>query len=71
MEKRTCPPLAIVGTATVTAPGTCLLPGDQGLCRHKPVPSLTFRERVALLGNRRFWHRAFWGVRDHARHFGG
>jgi len=50
--------------------GTCLLPGDQGLCLHKPTPRLTFRERVALLGNRRFWHRAFWGVRDHSRVLG-
>ena len=51
--------------------GTCLLPGGQGLCRHKPVPRLTFRERLTLLGKRRFWHRVFWGLRDHARHFGG
>ena len=45
--------------------GTCLLPpGDTGVCIHKQAPrlNLTFREWVMLLGNRRFWHRVFWGT---------
>jgi hypothetical protein len=43
--------------------GDCLLPGDTGLCIHKPVRKLAFGERVQLLGNRRFWRRVFWGAR--------
>ena len=52
--------------------GTCLLPGEilqdlglpVGVCIHKSAPglTLTFRERVMLLGNRRFWHRVVWGT---------
>ncbi len=42
--------------------GTCLLPGETGLCMHKPVPRLTFRQRVTMLRTRRFWHRLFWGT---------
>lgn len=43
--------------------GECLIPGDLGLCIHKPSPRLSFRERMLLLGQRRFWRRVFWGVR--------
>jgi hypothetical protein len=43
--------------------GTCLLPGDTGLCIHKTAPRRSFRERVVLLGYRRFWRRVFWGIR--------
>jgi hypothetical protein len=41
--------------------GTCLLPGATGLCIHKPDPKLTFRQRAAALGGRRFWHRVLHG----------
>jgi hypothetical protein len=43
-------------------PGDCLLPGDTGLCIHNPVPAMPFRDRVRLVGSRRFWRRLFWGI---------
>jgi hypothetical protein len=43
--------------------GGCLLPGDMGLCIHKSVPQRSPREWLALLRTRRFWRRAFLGVR--------
>jgi hypothetical protein len=43
--------------------GTCLLPGDLESCIHKITPKWTFRERVILLGRRRFWRRVLWGLR--------
>ncbi len=43
--------------------GVCLLPGQQDLCIHQPVRRLAMRERMALLSDRRFWHRFFWGIR--------
>jgi hypothetical protein len=43
-------------------PGTCLLPGDQGLCIHKMNPTLSFRERLVRLRSRRFWRRVMWGT---------
>ena len=43
--------------------GECLIPGGAGLCIHKPSPRLTFRQRMLLLPDRRFWRRVFWGVR--------
>jgi hypothetical protein len=45
--------------------GTCLLPGaagEAGLCIHKPIPKLPFRQRAMLLGQRRFWHRVLTGT---------
>jgi hypothetical protein len=42
--------------------GTCLFPGDQGLCIHKPYQKLTLRD-VRVAGFRRMWRRVFWGVR--------
>lgn len=46
--------------------GMCLPPWarDVGVCIHKTTPrlTLTFRERVLLLGSRRFWRRLFWGI---------
>jgi hypothetical protein len=42
--------------------GSCLLPGQDDLCIHHPVRRLTMREHVLLLGDRRFWHRVFWGL---------
>jgi hypothetical protein len=45
-------------------PGDCLLPGDAGdagLCIHKPAPAMSWRERLRLLGSRKFWRRVFWG----------
>jgi hypothetical protein len=44
-------------------PGDCLIPGDMGLCIHKPAPRLAFRQRMLLLVDRGFWRRVFWGVR--------
>ena len=41
--------------------GNCLLPGDQGLCIHKPVPRRSAREWLFLMRTRRFWHRVLWG----------
>ncbi len=41
---------------------TCLLPGNKGSCIHRPASTLTVRQRLILLGNRRFWHRVFWGT---------
>ena len=43
--------------------GDCLLPGNTGLCIHKPAQRLTWRERLLLLGNRRWWRRVFRGPR--------
>lgn len=46
--------------------GDCWLPGaagEAGLCIHRPYPRLTRRDRLRLLGNRRFWRRVFWGLR--------
>ena len=45
-------------------PGTCLLPGDTGLCIHKPAPALTVGQWVALLRTRRFWRRVLRGDRS-------
>jgi hypothetical protein len=42
--------------------GTCLLPGDQGMCIHNPYPKLTFRQRVAGLAKGRFWQRVLRGL---------
>ena len=42
--------------------GICLLPGDKGLCIHKPNPRLPLRQLMMNVGNRRFWHRVFWGI---------
>jgi hypothetical protein len=39
-----------------------MLPGETGLCIHDSALKLTFRERLLLLGSRRFWRRVFWGV---------
>jgi hypothetical protein len=36
---------------------TCLLPGGQGLCIHKSVPSRSLREWLRLMRTRRFWKR--------------
>jgi hypothetical protein len=46
-------------------PGDCLMPGEMGLCIHKPNRRLTNHERMLLLVDRRFWRRVFWGVRSH------
>jgi hypothetical protein len=42
-------------------PGDCLLPGDSGLCIHRPLPRLPPRVRLRLIGTRRFWRRLLWG----------
>jgi len=44
-------------------PGSCLLPGTDGLCIHKPTPKLTAGQRLALLRTRWFWHRVLRGTR--------
>jgi hypothetical protein len=44
-------------------PGSCLLPGGEGLCIHQPTPKLTARQRLARVRTRRFWHSVFWGTR--------
>ncbi len=36
---------------------TCLLPGDQGLCIHKPLPPRSLRQWLVLMRTRRFWWR--------------
>jgi hypothetical protein len=41
--------------------GRCLLPGDQGLCIHSPVPRMSAREWLNLVRTRRFWRRALFG----------
>jgi hypothetical protein len=41
--------------------GSCQLPGDQGLCIHKPVPRRSAREWLYAVRTRRFWHRVLWG----------
>ena len=41
--------------------GTCLLPGDQGLCIHSPVPRMSGRDRLSLLRTRAFWRRVLFG----------
>ena len=41
--------------------GDCLLPGDSGLCIHRPLPQLPLRVRLRLIGTRRFWRRLLWG----------
>jgi len=43
--------------------GSCLLPGGGGLCIHKPYPSLTVGQRLALVRTRGFWRRVIQGVR--------
>ena len=43
--------------------GECLLPGDLGLCIHKPNRRLTAREWMLVVPTRRFWRRVFWGDR--------
>ena len=45
-------------------PGDCLLPGDTGetgVCIHNPVPRRPWRERLRLMGSRRWWRRLFVG----------
>jgi hypothetical protein len=42
-------------------PGTCLLPGGNGLCIHRPLPRQPLRLRLRLIGTRRFWRRLLWG----------
>jgi hypothetical protein len=41
--------------------GDCLLPGDQGLCIHRPVPRRSARELLFSIRTRRFWHRVLFG----------
>jgi len=41
--------------------GDCLLPGDIGLCIHRPLPRRPFRARLRLIGTRQFWRRLLWG----------
>ena len=41
--------------------GDCLLPGDSGLCIHRPLPRMPLRARLRLIGTRRFWRRLLWG----------
>jgi hypothetical protein len=41
--------------------GDCLLPGDQGLCIHNPIPRLPPRAWLSMLRTRRFWHRVLFG----------
>jgi hypothetical protein len=41
--------------------GDCLLPGDSGLCIHRPLPGMPLRVRLRLIGTRRFWRRLLWG----------
>jgi hypothetical protein len=43
--------------------GGCLLPGDQGLCIHSPVPRRGLREWLGSMGTRGFWRRFFGGIR--------
>lgn len=42
--------------------GSCLLPGDAGLCIHQPLPRRSLREWLGLMRTRSFW-RWFFGVR--------
>jgi hypothetical protein len=42
-------------------PGDCLLPGQSGLCIHNPTPRMALRDRLLLIGSRRFWKRVLWG----------
>lgn len=42
-------------------PGDCLLPGSAGLCIHNPTRGMALRDRLMLLGTRKFWRRVFWG----------
>jgi hypothetical protein len=41
--------------------GDCLLPGQAGLCIHQPLPRRTRRQRLRLLGTRRWWSRRLRG----------
>ena len=41
--------------------GDCLLPGDGGLCIHRPLPRRSLRAQLRLIGTGRFWRRLFWG----------
>jgi hypothetical protein len=43
--------------------GGCLLPGDQGLCIHSPVPRRGLRAWLGSMGTRGFWRRFFGGLR--------
>jgi hypothetical protein len=44
--------------------GRCLLPGDGGRCIHKPTPTLTPGQWLALWRTRRFWRRVLRGDRS-------
>jgi hypothetical protein len=35
--------------------GDCLLPGDQDLCIHHPIPPIPLRGWLRLLLSKRFW----------------
>jgi hypothetical protein len=41
--------------------GECMLPGDTGLCIHRPVPRQALRARIRLVATLRFWRRLLWG----------
>jgi hypothetical protein len=44
-------------------PGDCLMPGDEGLCIHRPYRRLSVREWISLTRTPTFWRLVFFGRR--------